>query len=150
HFYVIDTRKDEQGILSYTLAVRSLDGSGPQERGIAMESQANHRVRQPHTPVTFTLTNTGTAVDTDPALHAVDARAYLNSDVYRLSVSVEGEGWTAQLLNGLAAVESGESQAIKVYVSQTDGSAPSANVILRATSESDPSKTAAATVEVSR
>jgi M6 family metalloprotease-like protein len=149
-FYVIDTRKNEQGILSYTLAVRSLDGSGPQERGMALEAPANQKVKRPNTPVVFTLKNTGSAAETDPAVHPADVSAFLNSDVFRLSATVEGEGWTAQLLNGLAAVESGESQKVKVYVSYTSGSAPSAAVTLQVTSESNPSKTATATVQVSR
>lgn len=149
HFYVIDLHKDAQGILSYTLAVRSLDGSGPQERGVALEAPANKKVRGTNAPVTFTLRNTGMPSETDPALHPADATAYLNSDVYRLSVSVEGECWTAQLLNALAAVEFGGSRQITVYVSPKDGSTRTASLTLRATSESDPSKTAAATVQVS-
>lgn len=150
HFYVIDTRKDEQGILSYTLAVRSLDGSGPQERGLALEAPATQEVKRPNTPVTFMLKNTGTAAETDPALHPADATAFLNSDVFRLSVSMEGEGWTARLLNGLAAVEAGGSQKIAVYVSYANGSAPTAAVTFRAMSESDPTKTVTATVQVKR
>ncbi|MDH5467934.1 MAG: hypothetical protein OEY25_11000 [Candidatus Aminicenantes bacterium] len=150
HFYVIDVEKNKEGILSYTLAVRSLDGSGLQERGVALDAQANQKLRGPNTPVTFTLNNTGKAAETDPALHLSDASAYLNSDVYRLSVSVEGEGWTAQLLNSLAAVEFGGSQPVTVYVSPADRGARSAMVTLRAVSESDPSKTAAATKKVSR
>jgi M6 family metalloprotease-like protein len=150
HFYVIDTRKDELGILSYTLAVRSLDGSGPQERGMALEAPANQKVKQPNTPVTFTLKNTGTAAETDPAAHPADATAFLDSEVYRLSVSVEGEEWTALLLNGLAAVEFGGSQNITVYVSHANRSAPTAAVTLRVTSESDPTKTVTATVQVSQ
>ncbi|MGB2906348.1 MAG: hypothetical protein WBB73_04565 [Candidatus Aminicenantaceae bacterium] len=150
HFYVIDTRKDEQGVLSYTLAVRSLDGSGPQQRGATLDAPADLDISQPKTPVTFTLINTGTAVDTDPALHAVDARAYLNSDVYRLSVSVEGEGWSAKLLNALVVGGFGESQPITVHVSFAGGSTQAATVTLLAASESDPSKTAAAAVRVSR
>ncbi len=150
HFYAIDTRKDAQGILTYTLAVRSLDGSGPQERGVSLTAQDGQSVRRPDTPVRFTLGNPGAAAEMDPALHPADAGAYLNSDVYRLSVSVEGEGWTARMLNGLAAVEFGESRPVTVYVSREDGSAPSAAVTLRATSESDPSRTATATVKVSR
>jgi M6 family metalloprotease-like protein len=35
HFYVIDIESDAQGVVSYTVAVRSLDGSGPQERGVS-------------------------------------------------------------------------------------------------------------------
>jgi len=107
-------------------------------------------VRLPHTAVTFTLKNAGKAAETDPALHPSNAGAYLNSDVYRLSVSVEGKGWTVQLLNSLAAVEFGGSQPVTVYVSHVDRGAPSATVTLRATSESDPSKTATATMKVSR
>jgi len=65
-------------------------------------------------------------------------------------VSVEGEGWSAQLINGLAAVGSGAFQTVTVYVSQETGGAKPAAVTLRATSESDPSKTAQASVKVSR
>ncbi len=83
-------------------------------------------------------------------MHPVDVSAFLNSDVYRLSVSVEGEGWTVQLLNGLAALEFGGSQQVVVYVSQQEGGVPSATVTLHALSESDPSKSATAFVKVSR
>ena len=150
HFYVVDIHIDEQGILSYTLAVRSLDGSGPQERGVALDTPANRKVNQPYTPVIFKLKNTGSPSKTDPALHPADATAYLNSDVYRLSLSVEGEGWEARLLNALIAVEFGDSQEVAVYVSNADKSAPAAKVTLRATSESDPAKTATAAGQVSR
>lgn len=150
HFYVIDLNKDAQGILSYTLAVRSLDGSGPQERGVVLEAPGDQKVSRSNTPVTFTLINTGKATAPDTALHPADAAAYLNSDVYRLSVSMEGERWSAQLLNSLAAVEFGKSEKITVYVSQDNGSAPSATLTLRAASESDPSVTATATAQISR
>lgn len=143
HFYVVDLKKNKEGILSYTLAVRSLDGSGPQERGVALTAKAGQAVRQPNTPVVFTLNNTGKTADAGAAAH-------LDSDVYRLSVSVEGKGWTAQLLNGLAVVKAGGSQRVTVYVSREDGSAKSARVILRATSESDPSKSATAIAKVRR
>ncbi|MGA2532126.1 MAG: peptidase M6 [Candidatus Aminicenantales bacterium] len=146
HFYVIDLQKDKQGILSYTLAVRSLDDSGPQERGAALTAEAGAKVVSPNTPVNFILKNTGKGAEAD----AGDAGSHLNFDVYRLSVSVEGKGWTARLLNGLAAVKSGGSRDVAVYVSSEDGSARAATVILRATSESEPAKTATASVKVSR
>ena len=38
HFYIINKRTDAQGILHYTVGVRSLDGSGPQTRGVALAS----------------------------------------------------------------------------------------------------------------
>jgi len=145
---VIDIHEESNGILSYTLAVRSLDGSGQQKRNVVLDAPTEQKIKRLHTPVSFTLKNTGIAAAYEPELHPTDVNAYLNSDVYRLSVSVEGEGWTAQFLNGLAAVEFGGSQQIEVYVSQLDGSVPTATVTLHATSESDPSKSATATVKV--
>jgi M6 family metalloprotease-like protein len=150
HFYIIDLEKNDQEILSYTLAVRSLEGSGEQERGVDLEAPEEIKYKEPLMPVTFTLKNTGTSADTDPALHPSDATAYLNSDVYRLSVSVEGEGWAAKLLNGLAAVKAGNSQSITVYISAEEGSANTATVTLHAVSESDPAKAEEAVIKVSR
>jgi M6 family metalloprotease-like protein len=150
HFYVIDVQKNEQGILSYTLAVRSMDGSGPQERSMALEAESSVQIKQPHTPVIFTLENTGPVEKTNPELHPSKTSPYLNSDIFRLSVSVEGEGWTAQLLNALAALKPGESQKVIVYVSHVKDGAPKGEVTLQVISESDPSKTATATVQVLR
>jgi len=152
HFYVIDLKKEKEGIHSYTLAVRSLDGSGPQNRGVELFGQTRLKVQTPNTPVIFTLKNTGTSAETDPALHpsGASAAASLNYDVYRFSVSVDGKGWRAQFLNALAAVKFGGTQQATVYVSQEDGSSPSAKVTLRALSESDPSKVAEATITVSK
>jgi M6 family metalloprotease-like protein len=146
HFYVVDLRKDKDGILVYKLAVRSLDGAGPRERGLALTAGASLKVKEPQTPVTFSLKNTGGTA----AAGTAGAAAHFDSDVYRLSVSVEGTGWTAQLLNVLAAVKTGGSLSIMVYVSREDDGAKSAKVTLRAASESDPAKTATATVKVTR
>jgi hypothetical protein len=151
HFYVIDLAKDGDGILSYTLGVRSLDGSGPGERGVEVAGPAEMRVQGPNSPVEFTLHNTrATTAAPDPALHPDDATPFLGSDLYRLSVTVEGEGWSARLLNGLAAVEAGEAQPVAVFVSARPGAAPSATLTLQATSESDPTRRGVATVRVSR
>jgi M6 family metalloprotease-like protein len=150
HFYVIDLMRDKDGILVYTLAVRSLDGSGPQVRGAALAAPASATVKTPNAPVVFELKNTGTAGKTGPNLPPASADAHFNSDIYRLSATVEGKGWTVQLQNALAAVESGASRPVTVYISAGEGSILSATVTLRATSESDPSKTATATLKVSR
>jgi M6 family metalloprotease-like protein len=148
HFYVVDIHRNEDGILSYTLAVRSLDGSGPQPRGVFLQAPASLTAGKPHTPFAFTLKNTGAAGAADPSAYPQGAATHFDRDVYRLSVSVEGQGWTAQLLNGLAAVEAGGSRTVTVYVSQENGASSSARVTLRAASESDPSKVATATVNV--
>jgi hypothetical protein len=115
-----------------------------------LEAQAELKAGRPDTPIAFTLKNTGQAAETDPAAHFAGSGAYLNADVYRLSVTVEGKGWTARLLNALAAVESGGSRTAKVFVSHEAASSPSAKVTLRAVSESDPTKAATATVSVSK
>ncbi len=123
HFYVIDLRTDSRGIRNYTIGVRSLDGSGSQQRGVALAAAPGCR---------FTLTNTGTA--TAPAAH----QGY---DIYRLSTSVDGTGWSAQLQNALAAVQFGASQTIPVYLTRGSGRV---TVKLTAISESDPTKSATA------
>lgn len=150
HFFIVDLEKNGDGILSYTLAVKSLDGSGPQERGVDLAGPEEASVGGPNTPVTFTLTNTGSAGASDPNLHSDDATAYLNSDLFRISASVEGEGWSGRILNALAAVEAGRSREVTVYISAGSGAAASGTITLQVTSESDPSKTASATVSVSR
>ncbi len=146
HFYVIDLHTDDRGILSYTLAVRSLDGSGPQTRGLTLDAPTEAGAGQ----AAFTLTNTGAAAATDPGLHPRDVNDYLTSDVYRLSASVDGEGWSGEILNSLAAVKFGQSTPVTVYFTHESSSAPSATITLTATSESDPSKTATATYPLSR
>ena len=80
--------------------------------------------------------------------HATGPGPWLNPDLYRLSVSIEGEGWKARLRNGLTAAPAGESRPVLVYVSHVRGAAPSATVTLRACSESDPSITATARAAV--
>jgi hypothetical protein len=106
HFYVVDLEKDERGILTYAIGVRSLDGAGPGRRGVAMAAGASCEI---------TLTNTGES----------------GADIYRLSAT------GGELRNALAAVKAGESQTISVSGSGT--------ITVRATSESDPAKSAAAT-----
>ena len=108
---------------------------------MALAAPAGSRIERPGAVVSFTLNNTGG--------EAAGSGVHLDYDVYRLSVSVEGKGWTARLINALAAVKSGASQPVAIYVSHGNGSDRSATVTLRAASESDPSKTATASVIVS-
>ncbi|MFH0759971.1 MAG: peptidase M6 [Bacteroidota bacterium] len=146
HFYIIDIHHDSQGILSYTLGVRSLDGSGPQKRGIKLVAPKVADPGKAESVVSFTLENTGKAAVTSAALHPMDVVKYLDNDIYRVSVRVEGDGWDAQLRNALATAKFGETVTIPVYVSKSNGNSGTARIILTATSESDPSKTATAVV----
>jgi len=101
----------------------------------------------PGTPpnvVTFVLTNTGTAAATDAAAHPSDASAAVGYDIYRMSVTIEGKGWTASLPNALAAVKFGASVPFPVSFARAPGGALSARMTLKAVSESDPTKTATA------
>jgi hypothetical protein len=144
HFYVIDVHKDAQGVLSYTVGVRSLDGAGRQARGVTVTPPSARNAPGSSALLNFTLKNTGAAGATDASLHPQDATAFLGSDIYRLSVSIDRPGWSAQLQNALAAVKFGESIAVPVHVRRAPGSEASATVTLKATSESDPTKTATA------
>jgi M6 family metalloprotease-like protein len=148
HFYVIDMFKDKSGILSYTLGVRSLDGSGPQKRGLKISAPRTQKLPGLYANCEFKLSNTGKAALTEAALHPQAAGEYLKDDIYRVSVSVEGPGWSAQLPNALVAVKFGESVSIPVYVARTPDCAATAKVTLTGHSESDPTKTATATCKV--
>lgn len=149
HFYVIDVEYDEDGVRTYTVAVRSLDGDGPHQRGVALQPGEPSR----HTPgkaatCTFPLENTGAAAAVDPAAHPTDVTSRVAADVYRLSVSSAGAGWDAELYNELATSRFGDTVEVPVYVTRTPGAVREATVTLTATSESDPSKTATATCVV--
>ncbi len=144
HFYIINLRKDADGILHYTVGVQSLDGNGPQTRGVALSDAPGITDDGGLPACTFTLTNSGVTAATDPALHPQDATAFLQSDVYRLSASATGTGWTANLRDALATAKFGDSTTVPVYVTKADGAAANGTVTLTATSVSDPSKTATA------
>ena len=141
HFYVVDKSTDAQGILHYKVAVKSLDGAGPQTRGVALQSAPAAEVAAGQwSTCTFPLKNTGAAATTDPALHPQDATSFLTSDVYRLSAAATGNGWSAKLLNALTAVKFGETTKSR-STSPRRQRGLRGTVSLTATSESDPSVT---------
>ena len=142
HFYVLDIHRNENNILSYTLGVRSLDGSGPQKRGVSLSAPKRTEKQDGIIRCDFTIKNTGSAVVTDLSLHPQDINQYLNSDIYRLSVSIKGKGWKVQLLNELTDVEFGNDKKVPVYIANNPDSDPTAVVTLNAVSESDPTKNA--------
>jgi hypothetical protein len=117
HFYVVGRRRDADGVLRYTVAVRSLDGSGPARRSVA--------VGRPTPTCTFPVTNTGDG-----------------TDVFRLWVSAGGDGWSAELRSVLVAPKPGET--VHVPVDLTRGREPG-RVTLTAVSESDDTQLATAT-----
>jgi M6 family metalloprotease-like protein len=138
HFYVVDVQRSSSGVLSYVVGVRSLDGRGSHTRGVRLQAPARHESTS--SPWSVRLTNTGKA--------GGDAPSHVRSDIYRLSVAAEGEGWSVYLQNALAAVPFGESTLIPVYVtgSRASGSAP--RVTLTVVSESDLSQRATVTASI--
>ncbi|WP_414636202.1 M6 family metalloprotease domain-containing protein [Actinophytocola sp.] len=147
HFYVLDVRRDAQGLLSYTVAIRSLDGAGPAPRGVRL-ALANARadgdgLARCNVP----LTNTGSPAP-PRGDHPEDVTAYLGSDVYRLSATVDGAGWSSWLPNQLATARFGSTVQVPVYVRQDGQGANPVRVRVTATSESDPTRTSTATCYV--
>ncbi|MFI7150642.1 M6 family metalloprotease domain-containing protein [Nonomuraea sp. NPDC050022] len=147
HFYVTDLKRDREGTLSYTVAIRSLDGAGPQKRGVKLLPAAGIPAGKGVTTCKFPLFNTGKAASAQ-GQHPEDVSAYLNSDVYRLKAEVQGKGWTAQLPNALAAVDFGKQEVVTVNAVRASGGDRLGKVKLTATSESDPAKTVTATCPV--
>ena len=72
HFYIINKRTDAQGILHYTVGVKSLDGAGPQTRGVSLASPQLGNA-EGYTTCTFNLTNTGAAAAVPAGTHPQDA-----------------------------------------------------------------------------
>jgi len=138
HFYVLDVKKDAAGILSYVVGVRSLDGAGPQARGVAASAPATFAATTPLANFTAAIKNIG----------AAGTGAAFASDIYRVSVTVEGTGWLADLQSAVVAVKAGESVEVPVFVRHARGAAASATVTIKAVSESDPTKTSSATTTV--
>ncbi|MGW4640461.1 M6 family metalloprotease domain-containing protein [Sphaerisporangium sp. NPDC004334] len=144
HFYVLGLQRDKKGILSYTVAIRSLDGAGPQRHGVRVLPSAAVTTGTQWAACRFPLANTGKAA-APQGQHPEDVGAYLKSDVYRLSASVEGKGWSAWTPNTLAAVGFGDSTLVPVYAQRAKGGDHLGRLKLTATSESDPAKTSTAT-----
>lgn len=133
HFYIIDLKRNSSGIISYKIGVRSLDGSGPQKRGVTIIPPSTVKMKFTSEYFDYTITNSGAPSELNPVN---------NYDIYRLSVSIEGEGWNAQLLNSLTSLAQGDSAKIPVYISHDTKCSGTAKVILTARSENDPSKSA--------
>ena len=134
HFYVIDLRRDDRGILVYTLAVRSLDSSGPHKHGVSLEARGPGSDSR---RVTLSVRNTGQAAPIPATAHPRDASQAFASDLYRLSAAIEGEGWAVSLPNAMVAVPFSSARSVEAYVRHTNNAAASATLVVTARSESD-------------
>ncbi|GLZ09913.1 peptidase M6 [Actinomadura sp. NBRC 104425] len=134
HFYVLDRERDAKGVLSYTVAIRSLDGSGPARRGVRLNSAATRSAGSGWVKCTLTLRNTGKG-----------GTGYSAADVYRLQA--DAKGWRTWLPNALATAKVGGATIVDVWAKPSNG-ARKGDVKVTATSESDTTKTDTATCRI--
>ena len=90
------------------------------------------------------MKNTGTAAPIPAGAHTKDVSTFANNDIYRLSVTVDGSGWSAALPSALVSVPFGGSVPAQLFVSRTASSSKAATITVTATSETDPTKRATA------
>lgn len=133
--------------MSYTVAIRSLDGAGPADRGVGMLPGLDIPAGSGWVSCTLPLRNTGRSAPVPPG-HPEDVTGYVDSDVYRLSAAVTGKGWTTWLPDALATARFGRATAVQVWAMHDPGADRSATVRLTARSESDPAKAATGTCRV--
>jgi len=138
HFYVLDLRRTKAGVLSYTVAVRSLDGSGPQARGVAVAPGVAVVAPSGWARCTIPVRNTGAAGEPG---------AYTGSDVYRVSASA-GAGWTTTVPRAVTDVAAGQVRAVQVYVKRAADAPRTTKVAITVASESDPAATATTSCRV--
>ena len=138
HFYVINKFRNGDGVLYYDLGVRRLDGAGGFTRGVALGA-ATKTTSQPDAVVScsFPLTNTGQA-----------GTGVFDSDIYRLSASSSSADWEITLPNALATAKAGGTTDVEVHATRTGGNAGT-TLALTARSETDPTKSATASCDVS-
>lgn len=136
HFYVLDRKVDDLGVLTYDVAVRSLEGSGPYERDVEVAEPAVEVVESGTTAsLGIPVSNTGTAGE---GVHG--------SDVYRVSASLAGDGWELTQPYEVVGVAAGATEQVPLHLARAGGGA--ATLTVTVTSESDPSATQTITVDV--
>ncbi|WP_162605710.1 M6 family metalloprotease domain-containing protein [Jiangella aurantiaca] len=137
HFYVLDTYRDAEGELFYDVAVRHTEAAGPHERDVALGEAATYAVGDSTALVNVPLTNTGAA-----------GEGIYGSDVYRISSTVEGEGWDVTLPYEIKAAQAGDTVPVWAYASAGEDASETATVTITATSETDPGATFTVEVEL--
>ncbi len=136
HFYIEEMRRDDTGLLEYDVAVRSIGNPGPQTRGVSLAeptitAEAEAIKSGQIASCTVPLTNTGTAVE--------DAAA--NSDIYRVSTSVAGEGWAVHTPSAIVTAAAGETVQVPVYAYREGTGDNGARITVTATSENNAAAT---------
>ena len=145
HFMVVDIQRDPRGVISYTVAVKSLDtpaSGGPHTRGVELSlagGQTGASVERDGM-LSLAVRNTGRAGPIPADAHPAGLDQYFAADVYRLSVTASGS-WEGKLANELVAAKNGESAAVPIYVRRGPQTGTS-TIELKAVSVSDTTKVA--------
>jgi M6 family metalloprotease-like protein len=121
HFYVLDRKRDRNGVLSYQVAVRSLDGAGPSTRGVRAVPASAYLDRSGWARCTIPVRNTGRGDDI-------------------LRVSAPG----ATVPRAVVAVPGGRTTSVEIFVNHP------AKVPVTITSESNPQAETTTTCTVRR
>lgn len=137
HFYVLDTYRDDEGELFYDVAVRHTEATDTYQRGTALGEAATYAVGDSTALLNLPLTNTGEA-----------GEGIYGSDVYRISSSIEGEGWDVTLPYEIEAAAAGDTVPVWAYATAGDDASETATVTIMATSETDPDATVTVEVEL--
>lgn len=143
HFYIADIDRNSDGILSYTVAVRSLRGDGPHKRGLELNAPAAGKLNR-NGYIEFEIANTGSESPLEEGIHPSDPGSGTDWDIFRLKAETDNPACSVKLLNELATVRNGDTIVVPVYII-TDGDVTGdINITLRAVSESDSSVSATA------
>jgi len=139
HFYIIDLKRDERGILSYTVGVRSTEEVSGRKRSFELSaSAAEQKMRGDGGTVAVTLKSNDPSQTVDASVHKVkEAGLYVKNDIYRISVEISGDGWEAIVLNELWTLTSGTSTKIPIHIRYSGNAEKSAQLTISAVSESD-------------
>jgi M6 family metalloprotease-like protein len=127
HFYILDTYREGDGTLFYDVAVRNTEGTGSFDRAVSVGDVAAYPVGASTALLTVQVANTGEA-----------GEGVFGSDIYRLSTSVDGDGWEVSMPYEVTAVEAGGGLTVPVYATAGEGASETATVAVTVTSESDP------------
>jgi hypothetical protein len=143
HFYIADIDRNSDGILSYTVAVRSLRGDGPHIRGVELNAPASGKVNRSGY-IEFEIANTGSESPVAEGIHPSDPGSGTSWDIFRLEAETDNPACSVKLLNELATVRNGDTIVVPVYIIADSDVTGDINITLRAVSESDRSVSATA------
>jgi M6 family metalloprotease-like protein len=130
HFYILDVQRDGEGVLSYDVAIKSLDGDGPHKRGVKVKDARATVTDGAISTCSFPVTNTGVAKDVSGS-QPEDVSDYVDADVYRVSAKAS-DGTKIWLPRKIVGIDNGKTLDVDVRVAGKSGT-----VKLKVVSESD-------------